>query len=87
MRLELANLLDSDRVVADDLDGLAELDEIAGYVEDERVVVVDDQDHARPGPPNASKIRLALVRVSSYSASGSDIAVMPPPAWKTADLP
>lgn len=71
-----------DRVVSHNLGFFTKIVEISRNVEDEGVVVVDDdnQDAPEEARPNASKIRCALTSVSSYSAAGSDIAVIPPPA-------
>lgn len=73
---------DADHVVPDHLRCLTKPLEIAGNVEDEGVVIVDDHNQKSPdrSARNASKMRCALASVSSYSASGSDIAVMPLPA-------
>jgi hypothetical protein len=56
--------------------------EIAGNIEHEGIVIIDDDNQNAPAGsvPNASKIRSALVSVSSYSASGFDRAVIPLPA-------
>lgn len=56
--------------------------EISGDVENKRIVVVyeDNQNSPDISAPNASKMRRALARVSSYSVSGSEIAVTPQPA-------
>src|SRR5437867_9991098 len=74
-RLERLNLLVRRSVVASD-DGLfPQLAHVAGQVVDERVVVVDEQNHGR-----RAAIRLrALSSVSRYSCSGSESATMPPP--------
>lgn len=81
-RLEANKVAHADRVVPEHLGCLTESAEIPRNVEDERVVIVDDDDQNAPGvsAPNASNIRCALASVSSYSASGSDIAVIPLPA-------
>ena len=59
---------------------LAELLEIARDVVNKAVIIIDNEDHGA----NASVMRLILVRVSSYSAAGSERAVTPPPPWKRA---
>src|SRR6185295_20103461 len=59
---------------------LAELAHISGEVMDERVVVIDEEDHG--GTANASIIPRALSSVSRYSCSGSESATIPPPALK-----
>src|SRR5215469_15891910 len=81
-RSEANKIADADRVVADHLRHFTKLMKVAGYVEDKGIVVVDDQDHvaADISVRKASKMRRAFASVSSYSASGSDIAVIPPPA-------
>src|SRR5438477_604170 len=65
-------------------DGLfSQLAHVAGQVVDERVVVVDQQDHgtrAAMSPP-------ALSSVSRYSCSGSESATLPPPTWKYTSRP
>lgn len=81
-RLEVNEVADADHVVPEDFRCFTKLLEIAGNVEDEGVVVVDDDNQSAPdvSARNASKIRCALASVSSYSAAGSDIAVIPLPA-------
>lgn len=81
-RLQANKVGDADLVVPDHIRLLTKVAEIPGNVEDEGVVVVDDDNQNAPvrSARNASKIRSALASVSSYSASGSDIAVMPLPA-------
>lgn len=81
-RLEVNEVADADHVIPEYFRSFTKLLEIAGNVEDEGVVVVDDDNQSAPdvSAPNASKIRCALASVSSYSAAGSDIAVMPLPA-------
>lgn len=81
-RPEPTKIADADRIVSYHFRRFSKLAEIAGYVEDEGIVVVDDRNHDAPAFParNASKMRCALASVSSYSAAGSDIAVIPPPA-------
>ena len=59
---------------------LAQLADVARQVVDERVVVVDEQDHAACS--SASIMPRALSSVSRYSCSGSESATMPPPALK-----
>ena len=54
---------------------LAQLLEIAGDVVDKAVIIIDNQDHGA----KASMMRLIFASVSSYSAAGSERAVMPPP--------
>src|SRR5947207_6666495 len=72
------------RGVVASYDGLfSQLAHVAGQVVDERVVVVDQQDHgtrAAMSPP-------ALSSVSRYSCSGSESATMPPPTWKYTSRP
>jgi len=82
LSLEPDNVRDADRVVPNDLCRLAKPVKIAGYVENKGIVIIDDYDQGAPdvSARNASKIRRALTSVSSYSDSGSDIAVIPPPA-------
>src|SRR2546422_11650631 len=60
-----------------------QLAHVAGEVVDERVVVVDQQDH---GTMAATSPR-ALSSVSWYSCSGSESATMPPPTWKYTSWP
>src|SRR6266404_640938 len=60
-----------------------QLAHVAGEVVDERVVVVDQQDH---GTRAAMRPR-ALSSVSWYSCSGSESATMPPPTWKYTSRP
>lgn len=74
------------RVVPDDTCCCTKLAKISRNVEDKRVVVVDNDNQDAPASSamNARKMRSAFARLSSYSAAGSDIAVIPAPAWKTA---
>src|SRR5271156_1845759 len=58
----------------------AQLAHVPGQVVNERVVVIDDQDHADVA--RASIRPRALSSVSRYSCSGSDSATIPPPALK-----
>ena len=70
---------------------LAELAHVAREVVDERVVVVEKENHACASAGEVDPERSAcersmsaraLSRVSRYSCSGSESATMPPPAWK-----
>src|SRR5207247_1996000 len=61
----------------------SQLAHVAGQVVDERVVVVDQQDHGT----SAAMSPRALSRVSRYSCSGSESATMPRPTWKYTSLP
>ncbi len=81
-RLERDEIGEADRVIPDDLRLFTELAEIARNIEHEGIVIVDDENQSAPegSAPKAWKSRCALARVSSYSVSGSDIAVIPPPA-------
>ncbi|MGY2843399.1 hypothetical protein ACVIWU_006725 [Bradyrhizobium sp. USDA 4509] len=81
-RLERSEFSDADRITSDYLRLCTKLAEIARNVEYEGIVVVDDDNQNAPygSASKASNNRFALARVSSYSASGFDIAVIPPPA-------
>ncbi|GEC56682.1 hypothetical protein BEL01nite_57250 [Bradyrhizobium elkanii] len=72
----------ADRVIPDNFGFCTKLAEVARNIENEGVVIVDDEDQNTPDGSalKASNSRWALASVSSYSASGSDIAVIPPPA-------
>ena len=63
----------------------AQLAQVLDQVVGERIVVVDDEDHAAYNPVCASSsarnIARALSLVSSYSAVGFESATMPAPAW------
>ena len=59
---------------------LTQLAHVACEVVDERVVVVEDENHGRVA--SASIMARALSSVSRYSCSGSESATMPPPALK-----
>src|SRR5688500_17403968 len=63
------------RVVAAEGGLVAALANVARQVMHERVVVIDEQDHL-----NTSMMPRALSSVSRYSWSGSESAMMPPPA-------
>src|SRR5690606_31456616 len=70
-------------IVARHRAGPAELADVARQVVGEGVVVVDQKDgHDAPPAPSASCSARAFARVSSYSATGSESATMPPPVWK-----
>src|SRR5207247_6986380 len=62
---------------------IPQLAHVAGQVVDERVVVVDQQDHGT----RAAMSPRALSSVSWYSCSGSESATMPPPTWKYTSSP
>ena len=75
------------RVVAHDLHLGAELAEPVRQIPGERIVVVDEQQHAqmpRFAISSAWISARALSRVSSYSAAGCESATMPAPAWISA---
>src|SRR5437667_120432 len=82
-RPESLDLLVRRGVVASYHGVFPQLAHVAGQVVDERVVVVDQQDH---GTRAAMRPR-ALSRVSWYSCSGSESATMPPPTWKYTSRP
>ena len=85
---ERQRVLDAHRVVADHLHLGTQLAEVLIQVEGERVVVVDEEDHARPPASlSASKSAWALASVSRSSAPGSESATIPAPAWSVARLP
>src|SRR5437762_426287 len=77
-------------VVADDVRVGPQLAEVLHEVVGERVVVVDDEDHAR-GPATAMRsARItprALEHVSSHSVLGSESATIPAPTCTDARLP
>ena len=75
-------------VVSDDLHLGAQLAEVLVQVEGEGVVVVDEEDHARPlATLSASNSACAFASVSRSSAAGSESATMPAPAWSVARRP
>lgn len=82
MRIQTNEIVDRKKIVTDHLRCLTEIAEISRNIENERVVVIDNDDQDGPDPTtlNASNIRCALAKVSAYSPSGSDIAVIPLPA-------
>src|SRR5213083_2104883 len=71
------------RVVASYHGLLSQLAHVAGQVVDERVVVVDQEDHGT----RAAMSPRALSSVSRYSCSGSESATMPPPTWTYTSRP
>ena len=73
------HVVDAQGVVPEDHRRLPELTDVARQVVDERVVVVEQEDHE---PASAPINPRALSRVSRYSSSGSESATIPPPAWK-----
>ena len=63
----------------------AQLAEVLGEVEGERIVVVDQQNHSPASAmASACSSARALSRVSSYSAAGFESATIPAPAWTRA---
>jgi hypothetical protein len=79
-RRQAFNRLEIDAVVADDVGRPTQLADIAGEVVDERVVVVDEEDHGASSGDKAAIRACALASVSAYSAAGVESATMPPPA-------
>src|SRR5882672_517493 len=77
------DLLERRRVVASYNGLFSQLAHVAGQIVDERVVVVDQQDHGT----RAAMSPRALSSVSRYSCSGSESATMPPPTWKYRSRP
>src|SRR6266404_4125354 len=61
----------------------SQLAPVAGQIVDERVVVIDQQDHGTRAAMSAR----ALSSVSQYSCSGSESATTPPPTWKYTSRP
>src|SRR5207245_5371015 len=76
-RLQGLDFLERRRVVASYNRLFSQLAHVAGQVVDERVVVVDQEDHGT----RAAMSPRALSSVSRYSCSGSESATMPPPTW------
>src|SRR5215207_6149821 len=77
------DLLQRDRVIPPDERRATEFANIPGEVIDERVVVVDEEDHTCPAPTRCSRLSAAmsaraLSSVSRYSSSGSESATIPP---------
>src|SRR5919204_1014404 len=67
-----------------------QLAEILHEVVGERVVVVDDEDHARDPAAAMRRARIrprAFEHVSSHSVLGSESATMPAPTWIDARVP
>ena len=58
----------------------AQFPDVPREIPDERVVVVEEEDH--DAPPKARRMPAALSSVSWYSCAGSESATIPPPAWK-----
>lgn len=81
-RLERNEIGDADRVISDDFCLCTQHAKITCNIEYEGIVIIDDENQDAPGisESKASKRRCALASVFSYSASGVDIAVIPPPA-------
>ena len=86
-RLELLRRAGVDLVVADDGHLGAELLEEVREVVRERVVVVDQEDHAPSASSSAASSAASLRRHSSCSAAGSESATMPAPACSRASPP
>src|SRR2546428_480896 len=82
-RSESLDLLVRRSVVASYNGLFSQLAHVAGQVVDERVVIVDQQDHGT----RAAMSPRALSSVSRYSSSGSESATRPPPTWKYTSLP
>ena len=81
----LGDLVGRHLVVAPDDRRRAQLAEVLGQVEGERIVVVDQQNHSPASAiASACSIARALSRVSSYSAAGFESATIPAPAWMCA---
>ena len=90
-RRQLLDLAEGEGVVAQHRHAAPELAHVARQVMGEGIVVVD-QEHAHDaapvlGPFKTSIMALALVRLSSYSAAGSESATIPPPTWKVSWRP
>src|SRR5439155_2457482 len=81
LRLRGDELLRGGRVGPDHPSGLARSFDQLDQVVDERVVVVDHQDHRGPPIPAADRIAEAFASVSRYSASGSESCTIPAPDW------
>src|SRR6185312_1537690 len=95
LRRERRDLIEGNGVISTNERLAAQLAHVAGEVVDERVVVVDEQNHEDAGcvgsraqrcagavSARASMSARALSRVSRYSCSGSESATMPPPTLK-----
>src|SRR5438046_1137706 len=82
-RSKSLDLLVRRRVVASYNGLFSQLAHVAGQVVDERVVIVDQQDHGT----RAAMSPRALSSGSRYSSAGSESATMPPPTWKYTSLP
>src|SRR5262245_5038312 len=82
------DLRETDAVVAPPLDLRPELREILHEVVGEGVVVVDHEEPRRHHSPSASRTAFTTARAlfthSRCSASGSESATMPAPAWMNA---
>src|ERR1700730_1467657 len=71
-------------IIAHDFRRFAQFPEIICDRVDKGIIIVDDENHeANSLAPKAAKIDLALSKVSSYSAAGSDAVTIPPPACTT----
>ena len=88
LRRHLFNLTDRDAIIAPDHGILTKLAEILDEVVGKGVVIINDQNHEFKGfgmVAVASSIArmtpLALLTVSSNSASGEESATIPAPAW------
>ncbi len=88
LRLLPEGLVHGQGVVPDDLHLRPQLAEVLVEVERERVVVVDEQDHASPPAwRRASKSAPAFAFVSRSSAAGSESATIPAPACRVTRPP
>src|SRR5688572_89141 len=85
LRVEADDLLDGHLVIAVHDTVGAEMSHVLHEVVDERVVVVDDADHAAAPStvtPRARAPEPSFARHSAYSAAGSESCTMPPPACR-----
>ena len=77
----VADLVGRQLVVAADERRCAQLAEILGEIERERIVVIDQKNHSPASAmASACSSARALSRVSSYSAAGFESATIPAPA-------
>src|SRR5207249_1541027 len=80
-RRERFHLVERDGVVPAHVERRAELAAVLHQVVGEGIVVVDDQNHSASARRTAWIIARALLTHSRCSASGSESATIPAPAW------
>src|SRR5271157_343470 len=87
-RLHRRQLVDSEPVVAEDLDRrVGQLPKVLVQVVRKGIVVVDDHDHVPASIPSARASAPSFASVSSNSFSGTESYTTPAPAWRVTTSP